>query len=212
MKKIFLAALMAMSLCSYSYAQDDDDEYEEDSPRAVAEAPAPAKSSAPARVSSSSSEEGGSGFMGVNLELVSLLSDLHRVGLVFKLAENMELTAIFGINIIGDTDGEDAGGNKIDNDDGYTQVALGAGFDIFFQSLLPISVGGDIVFTHWGEDNNQIDISPMFGARAEIIKNFCINGKVGFDIEYHWWAQGNNDMNRLSLGLATRLNFIWFFM
>ena len=37
MKKIFLAALMAMSLCSYSYAQDDDDEYEEDSPRAVAE-------------------------------------------------------------------------------------------------------------------------------------------------------------------------------
>ena len=212
MKKIFLAALMAMSLCSYSYAQDDDDEYEEDSPRAVAEAPAPAKSSAPARVSSSNSEEGGSGFMGVNLDFISLFGELKRMGLVFRLGENMELTAIFGINIVGDTDGEDAGGNKIDNDDGYTQVALGAGFDIFFQSLLPISVGGDIVFTHLGEDNNQIDISPMFGARAEIIKNFSINGKVGFDIKYQWWSQGSNDMNRLSLGLATRLNFIWFFL
>ena len=30
MKKIFLAALTAMALCSYSYAQDDEDEYEED--------------------------------------------------------------------------------------------------------------------------------------------------------------------------------------
>ena len=31
MKKIFLAALTAMALCSYSYAQDDDDdEYEDD--------------------------------------------------------------------------------------------------------------------------------------------------------------------------------------
>ena len=42
MKKIFLAAIMAMSLCSYSFAQDDDDEYEEDSPRAVAESTSPA--------------------------------------------------------------------------------------------------------------------------------------------------------------------------
>jgi len=122
------------------------------------------------------------------------------------------LTAIFGINIVGDTGGEDAAGNKIDADDGYTQVALGAGFDIFFQSLLPISVGGDIIFTHWGEDNNQLDIEPMFGMRAEIIKNFSINGKVGFDIKYQWRSEGNNDIDKLSLGLATRVNLIWFFL
>lgn len=36
MKKIFLAALTAMALCSYSYAQDDEDEYEEDEAPAAA--------------------------------------------------------------------------------------------------------------------------------------------------------------------------------
>ena len=209
MKKIFLAALMAMSLCSYSYAQDDDDEYEEDSPRAVAESTTSSHSAPAAKAKKA---EGGEALLGVNLDFISLFGELQRMGLVFRLGENMELTAIFGINIVGDTGGEDAAGNKIDRDDGYTQVALGAGFDFFFQSLLPISVGGDIVFTHWGEDNNQIDISPMFGARAEIIKNFCINGKVGFDIEYRWWSQENNDIDRLSLGLATRVNLIWFFL
>ena len=210
MKKIFLAALMAMSLCSYSYAQDDDDEYEEDSPRAVAESTTSSSYSAPA--AKAKKAEGGEGFLGVNLDLVSLFGNLQRMGLVFRLAENMELTAIFGINIVGDTGGEDAAGNKIDADDGYTQVALGAGFDIFFQSLLPISVGGDIIFTHWGEDNNQLDIEPMFGMRAEIIKNFSINGKVGFDIKYQWRSEGNNDIDKLSLGLATRVNLIWFFL
>ena len=33
MKKMFLAAITALALCSYSYAQDDyEDEYEEDAP------------------------------------------------------------------------------------------------------------------------------------------------------------------------------------
>jgi len=87
MKKIFLAALMAMSLCSYSYAQDDDDEYEEDSPRAVAESTTSSSNSAPA--AKAKKAEGGEGFLGVNLDLVSLFGDLQRMGLVFRLAENM---------------------------------------------------------------------------------------------------------------------------
>ena len=41
MKKMFLAAVTALALCSYSYAQDDEyeDEYEDDAPARV-EAPA----------------------------------------------------------------------------------------------------------------------------------------------------------------------------
>ena len=41
MKKIFLAAVTALALCSYGYAQDDEDEYEEEeSTESVAPAPA----------------------------------------------------------------------------------------------------------------------------------------------------------------------------
>ncbi|MBO7412561.1 MAG: hypothetical protein J6U20_02710 [Fibrobacter sp.] len=210
MKKIFLAALMAMSLCSYSYAQDDDDEYEEDSPRAVAESTTSSTSSSTTKAKKI---EGGDAFLGVSLDLLGLLNnDLQRMGIVFKLAQNMELTVHFGLNIVGDTEGEDAQGNKRDADDGFTQVALGAGFDFFFDLALPASVGGDIIFTHIGEDDNQLNFDAMFGMRAEIIKNFTINGKVGLDLAYHWWTEGDIDISKLSVGIATRVNFIWFFI
>jgi hypothetical protein len=215
MKKIFLVAMMAMSLCSYSFAQDDDDEYEEDSPRAAAVETTTSSYSAPAKANAEKkSEDGEDAFMGISLELLGLFNgDLQRMGLVFRLAENMELTAHLGLAIFGDTDGETQDGHKIDGDDGYTQVSIGAGFDFFFNTgVLPISLGGDIIFTHFGEDNNQIDIAPMFGMRAEIIKNFTINGKVGFDIAYHWWSDGTNDYNKLNFGIASRVNFIWFFL
>lgn len=215
MKKIFLAAVMAMSLCSYSFAQDDDDEYEEDSPRAAAAETTTSSYSAPAKAKAEKkSDDGEEAFMGVSLELLGLLNgDLHRMGLVFRLAENMELTAHLGLAISGDTGGETQDGHKIDEDDGYAQIAIGAGFDFFFNAgLLPISIGGDLIFTHWGEDNNQLNIAPMFGMRAEIIKNFTINGKVGLNIAYNWWAEGTNDKNKLSFGLVSRVNFIWFFL
>ena len=84
MKKIFLAALMAMSLCSYSYAQDDDDdEYEEDSPRAVAESTAPAKSTSASKASKS---ESGDAFMGVWLHAISLFPDDKQMQLNYSLA------------------------------------------------------------------------------------------------------------------------------
>ena len=212
MKKIFLAAVMAMSLCSYSFAQDDDDEYEEDSPRAAAVETSSQSQAAPAKAKVSR-EEGGSAFMGVSLDLLGLFDgDLRRFGLVFRLGENMELTAHFGLNIVGDQEGEDQQGNKQTGPEGGTQIALGAGFDFFFDMALPASIGGDLLFTHWGEDNNQLDFDVMFGVRAEIVKNFTINGKVGFDIAYHWWTDGNVDWDRVDFGIATRVNFIWFFI
>lgn len=219
MKKIFLAAIMAMSLCSYSFAQDDDDEYEEDSPRAVAESTSPAHSTS--STTKANKSEGGESFLGINLELLGFIEGapeeiggLQRLGLVFKVAQNMELTAIFGLKIVGDTDGEDQQGNRLKFDDGYTQVSIGAGFDYIFDApLLPISLGGDIIFTHWAEDNNQIDFTPLFGMRAEIIKNFSINGKAGFDIAYHWWTSAeNNDYSKITFSVAARVNLIWFFI
>lgn len=218
MKKIFLAAIMAMSLCSYSFAQDDDDEYEEDSPRAVAESTTPAHSTS--TTTKANKSEGGDALMGVNLELLGFIDDapeglggLQRMGLVFRIGQNMELTAILGLKIIGDTEDKTPDGREVDEDNGYTQVSLGAGFDYFFyEPLLPISVGGDFIFTHWGEDNNQINFDAMFGMRAEIIKNFSINGKVGLDLAYHWWTEGETDKSQLAFGLAARVNLIWFFI
>lgn len=205
MKKIFLAALTALALCSYSYAQDD--EYEEDSPRAAA-----TESSS----SESSSIKSGSGdaFMGVSLDLLGFLNnDLKRFALVFKLSQQLELDIHLGLQITGDEEGEDGHGDKVDGAEGGGAFALGAGVDYFLpMGILPISIGGDLIFTHNGEDNNEIDIAPMFGIRAEIIKNFSINGKVGFDINYHWWSAGDVDWDRLDFGLKTRIDFIWFFI
>ena len=217
MKKIFLAALMAMSLCSYSYAQDDDDEYEEDSPRAVAESTT--SSSRSTSTTKADKSEGGNALLGVNLNLLTMMDQesiehsLQRMGLVFKLGQNMELTAYFGLKIVGDTEDDLPDGREVDEDNGYTQISLGAGFDYFFyEPLLPISVGGDFIFTHWGEDDNQINFDAMFGMRAEIIKNFSINGKVGLDLAYHWWTEGEVDKSVLAFDLAARVNLIWFFI
>lgn len=205
MKKIFLAALTALALCSYSYAQDDD-EYEEDSPRAAA--------SETSSTSSSIKSDNGDAFMGISLDLLGFLNnDLKRFALVFKLSQQLEINVHLGLVITGDVEGEDAQGNKVEGAEGGGAFALGAGVDYFLpMGVLPISLGGDLIFTHNGEDNNELDISPMFGIRAEIIKNFCINGKVGFDFNYHWWTDNNVDWDQLNFGLATRIDFIWFFI
>lgn len=206
MKKIFLAALTALALCSYSYAQDDD-EYEEDSPRATA-----SESSS----HSSAQKSSGEGFLGLSIDALGFLNDggdLHRFGLVFKLMPNLELSARFGLAIYSDTDGEDGNGRKVDYDDGGVAIALGAGADYFLPiGNLPFCVGGEFLFTHQGEDNNYLDLIPMIGARAEIIKNFSITGKVGFDIDFHWWTDGNNDLDRIVFDVATRVDLIWFFI
>ena len=84
MKKMFLAAITALALCSYSYAQDDyEDEYEEDAPAreeaapAVEEAeedeaPAPAPAAKPAKKAKKSD---GSAFLGIGMGLTSNFAD-----------------------------------------------------------------------------------------------------------------------------------------
>lgn len=208
MKKIFLAALVALAFSSYSYAQDD--MYEEDSPRA-ATAPAAPSYSEPAK---SVRSEGGDAFMGISLDLLGMLNNnVQRFGLVFKLAPDMELTGIIGLQIYGDVDGEDNEGKKVEGAEGGARISLGAGFDFFFETgLLPISIGGDLIFTHLGEDNNELDFDIMFGMRAEIVKNFCVNGKLGFNTNYHWWTEGNVDWSQVNFGIAARINLTWFFL
>lgn len=205
MKKIFLAAVTALALCSYSYAQDD--EYEEDSPRAAA--------TSESSTSSSSIKSGsGDAFMGMSLDLLGFLNhDLKRFALIFKLSEQLELDVHLGLLITGDIEGEDGHGDKVDGDEGGGAFALGAGVDYFLPvGVLPLSLGGDIIFTHNREDDNELDFDVMLGLRAEIVKNFSINGKVGFDLNYHWWTAGDVDWDRLNFGLATRIDFIWFFL
>lgn len=213
MKKIFLAALTALALCSYSYAQDD--VYEEDSPRAAAAAEPSYSSHAKA------SHSDGDAFMGINLNLADIHNpdrdshNLPRIGLVFKLAPNMELSAILGLFIFGDEDGEDTQGNKVKGREGFARVSIGAGFDYIIPTfLLPISLGGNLLFTHFNEDDNMLNFDVMFGLRAEIIKNFFITGKVGPGLDFHWWTDGrdNNEYNTVDFGFKTSLNFTWFFM
>lgn len=216
MKKVFLAALTALALCSYSYAQDDD-EYEDDSPRAAAVESSSESSSGSFSTNSSVKSEKGDAFMGISIDLLGFLdngrNELQRFALIFKLTPELELDVHLGLNIIGDVEGENAQGNKVDGNEGGGQFSLGAGVDYFLPlGVLPLSVGGDLIFTHNGEDNNELDITPMLGIRAEIIKNFCINGKVGFDFNYHWWTEGDVDWDQVHFGFATRVNFIWFFI
>ena len=110
MKKIFLAAVTALALCSYSYAQDDEDEYEEEEApaRVVKEAPAPAPSNwdededeAPVakkadkkKAAKKSASESGNGFFGIGLDLTGMLARSNAINLTFRLNDAMMLSAI----------------------------------------------------------------------------------------------------------------------
>ena len=152
MKKMFLAAITALALCSYSYAQDDyEDEYEEDAPAreeaapAVEEAeedeaPAPAPAAKPAKKAKKSD---GSAFLGIGMGLTSNFADkgLKEIDVKIKLNESMMVTAILGLYHYGETSTENktpAGTITTDAGDNHTGLAIGAGFDYFLpMPLLP---------------------------------------------------------------------------
>lgn len=214
MKKIFLAALTAMALCSYSYAQDDEDEYEEDeAPAAAAPAPAPAasESSAPAAAPAQS----GAGFMGLGIDIQETFgAGLPTFFLNFKLAPNMELYAILGMFHHGETSGESkANGGEQDGQDDYTQISLGAGFDfVAAQMLLPVSLGGELIFNHLGEDNNRFDVNLLAGFRVNPVANFYLTAKAGLSFMYSSWEDPNWEYSRIDLAFKTRFVATWFFM
>lgn len=210
MKKIFLAALTAMALCSYSYAQDDEDEYEEDEAPAAA-APAPAasqRSSAPA--------QSGAGFFGLGLDLTDAIINggVQKFYATIKVAPNMELSIIFGLYHHGETTTEyKASGGEVDRGDDKTQLSLGIGFDmVIAQILLPISVGGELIYTHPAEDNMQLTLNAWAGFRASLVANFYLTGKVGLGFDYYDEETDAEENSRIDVGFKTQLQLHWFFM
>ena len=209
MKKMFLAAVTALALCSYSYAQDDEyeDEYEDDAPARV-EAPAaddeedeaPAK---PAKAAKKAKSDG-SAFIGIGMGLSSNFSDLQlkQIDVKIKLNENMMVTGILGLYHHGETTTETkAGGATVETDagDNYTGIAIGAGFDYFLpMPLMLTSAGVDLIYVSNGETetsdaatNTKTTVSSgdflidfMFGVHAEIVPNFIRTGKVGLGFDY----------------------------
>ena len=216
MKKIFLAALTAMALCSYSYAQDDDDYEDED------EAPAASQSSAPAASQSSSTAaqaSAGGEMLGFGLSLTDALDNggVQKFYLTYRLG-TMDISAIFGLYHHGETTRETKNpSGEVDRNDDYTQIQIGVGFDmIIAQLLLPITAGGEFIFSHWGEDNNQVTINVLAGFNANLVSHLYLNGKVGLGFDYIdepvEGSNGNQDDSRLDIGLKTNVMLSWFFM
>jgi len=216
MKKLFLAALTAMALCSYGYAQDDDDDdYEDEAPAAPAPAPAPAaseSSSAPAAAPAQS----GAGFLGLGIDLADAITGggLEKFYATIKVAPNMELSIIFGLYHHGETTRENkATGGENDQLDDYTQLQLGVGFDMFIaQILLPISVGGELIYTHPREDNMQLTLNALVGFRANLVANLYLTGKVGLGFDYFDAETAADEDTRLDVGFKTEVLLHWFFM
>ena len=213
MKKIFLAALTAMALCSYGYAQDDDDEYEDEAPAAAAPAPAPA-SSAPAAQPAAAPAQSGAGFMGLGIDIQEVLgAAVPKFYLTFKLAPNMELSAILGLFHHGETTEEAKQGGERDLEDDATALTIGVGFDmIVAQMLLPVSLGGEFVINHLGEDNNRFDLNLLAGFRANPAANLYLTGKIGLAFLYSSWEDPNTESSRLDVGFKTAILLHWFFM
>ena len=218
MKKIFLAALTAMALCSYSYAQDDDDYEDEDED----EAPAASQSSAPAASQSSSTAapaSAGGEMLGFGLSLTDALDNggVQKFYLTYRLG-TMDISAIFGLYHHGETTRETKNpSGEVDRNDDYTQIQIGVGFDmIIAQLLLPITAGGEFIFSHWGEDNNQVTINALVGFNANLVSHLYLNGKVGLGFDYIdepvEGSNGNQDDSRLDIGLKTNVMLSWFFM
>jgi hypothetical protein len=211
MKKMFLAAITALALCSYSYAQDDyEDEYEEDAPAreeaapAVEEedeAPAPAPAAKPAKKAKKSD---GSAFLGIGMGLTSNFADkgLKEIDVKIKLNESMMVTAILGLYHFGETSTETKAAGQtttVDAGDNHTAIALGAGFDYFLPTpILPTSAGIDLIYASNGEtevvdeatkttsteSSGDFMIDLVFGIHAEIVPNMILSGKVGLGIDY----------------------------
>ena len=211
MKKIFLAALTAMALCSYSYAQDDDDEYEDEAPAASS---APAQSSSPAAQPAAAPAQSGAGFMGLGLDLQQTFgAGIPTFYLTFRLAPNMELSAILGLVHQGESSTEFKAGGERDGDDDATALTLGVGFDfVAAQMLLPNLVGGEIVINHLGEDNNRFDLNLLAGFRANPVANFYSTGKAGLAFMYNSSEDENAEYSRLNFGFKTQIQLHWFFM
>ena len=236
MKKMFLAAITALALCSYSYAQDDyEDEYGEDAPAreeaapAVEEAeedeaPAPAPAAKPAK---NAKKSDGSAFLGIGMGLTSNFADkgLKEIDVKIKLNESMMVTAILGLYHYGETSTENktpAGTITTDAGDNHTGLAIGAGFDYFLpMPLLPASAGIDLIYVSNGEiestdpatkttvtaSSGDFLIDLMFGVHAELVPNMILTGKVGLGFDYFFASNETSIAGASTEANASRLDF-----
>ena len=208
MKKILVAVLTAFAMCSYTYAQDYDEEYEED------EAPAKVEKKNSKKKSSSSSVESAEGNLALGLELLDAVDNEHgqKFYVTFAMLPNLELSGIFAFYHHGETTDDNHKHN-----DNYTQIQLGVGADFFITQLaLPISLGGEFLFSHWGDDNNQVDLNALAGTRVKLVGGFYASAKLGVGLNIimseHNEGAANYDDTRVDFGLITRVQLHWFFM
>ena len=234
MKKMFLAAITALALCSYSYAQDDEDEYEEDdAPARVEQAPAidedeEAPAPKPAKVEKKQKKSSdGSAFLGIGMGLTSNFADkgLKEIDVKIKLNESMMVTAILGLYHYGETSTENktpAGTITTDAGDNHTGLAIGAGFDYFLpMPLLPASAGIDLIYVSNGEiestdpatktnvtaSSGDFLIDLMFGVHAELVPNMILTGKVGLGFDYFFASNETSIAGASTEANTSRLDF-----
>ncbi|MBR4784209.1 MAG: hypothetical protein IK012_03020 [Fibrobacter sp.] len=218
MKKFFLTLLASLALCSYSYAQDDDDEYEDDDTPAASSAPS-SQVVAPSASTSTSAVKDGGEMLGFGVSLLDAIDDngVQKFFVTFKLFPDMELSAIFGLYHHGETTRETKNpAGEVDRNDDYTQIQIGVGFDYFIaQILLPISVGGEFLFSHWGEDSNQVTLNAFAGIRANLVSHFYLTGRLGLGFDYiSEPVNGDHNLidSRIDVGLKTQVQLHWFFL
>jgi len=174
MKKIFLAAVTALALCSYSYAQDDEDEYEEEETTEAVkpapavedeeedEAPAPAKKEKKKeKKKKKKSGEGDEPFFGISIGIDQndvidfdpnfFIGRYSYIGLMFKLNPDMMITGKIGFAHHGETTYE-ADKVSVKAKDNFTAFLFGAQFDYFLPTpLLPTSVSAGVMYANAGE-------------------------------------------------------------
>lgn len=224
MKKMFLAVLTSLALCSYGFAQDDEEEYEEDeAPAKVVKKAAVEEDEeeeeaeeAPAKKKEKkSSRKPGEAFVGFGIDLSDAIiggidGSVARFSVAFKLNPSMELSAIFGMYHHGETTA-DVNGTEVGAEDNYTALSIGAGFDYYLGTpVLPTSIGGQVIYDSFDEDNSALEFNILFGAHAEVVKNFVVSAQIGLGIMYVMGKEGDTDTSRLDFGFAPGIKATWY--
>ncbi|OWV22170.1 hypothetical protein SAMN06298224_1914 [Fibrobacter sp. UWB16] len=234
MKKMFLATLTALALCSYSYAQDD--EYEDEAPSRVEKAPsvvededeAPVVKKAESKKAVKNTASSENPFFGIGLDVTGLMSRNYAINFSFMLNPDMMLTAIFGFQHQGETT-VSSGGTDTKMQDNTTTLAVGAAFDYFVaRKFIPFSIGGEFVFNSLPDDvvmgmftesNARLDFGVMAGIHGAITPNLILSGKLGFEFNYYFGDINDvddlgdpitGDYGHMDFGLAYKINLTWF--
>ena len=234
MKKMFLATLTALALCSYGFAQDD--EYEDEAPSRVEKAPsvvededeAPVVKKAEPKKAITNTSSSENPFFGIGLDVTGLMSRNYAINFSFMLNQDMMLTAIFGFQHQGETT-VSVGGTDNKLQDNTTTLAVGAAFDYFVaRKFIPFTVGGEIVYNSLPDDiimnmftesNSRLDFGVMAGIHGAISPNLILSGKLGFQFKYSFGDVNDvdelgdpitGDYGHTDFGLAYKINLTWF--